>query len=243
MSFINNDYITFTGREMKAIAKFCGLRGTIFITKDAMYAFDGNRSSAMRIKYHETYVVTHNPCDTDSDKPSVETVRVDAFDSFKSVYMIQYVPPFAKVKVGDTVQFTKDGKVLVNYGPSDIKIFDVGMEDKYEKMFKYVDNAVDDPVECNNENMSVQCLALINIAGIVDGFKINDDKAVHLAFIDPSNGKKTTGDGQYKFVKTPALMAKMEPTMFGGNKANGKRQYMDIDIMYMGLVLKSKAED
>ena len=91
--------------------------------------------------------------------------------------------------------------------------------------------------------MSIQCLALMNIASIVDGFKINDDKAVHLAFIDSSHGKKTTGDGQYKFVKTPALMAKMAPTMFGGNKANGKRQYMDIDIMYMGLAFENKAED
>lgn len=243
MSFINNDSVTFTGREMKAIAKFCGLRGTIFITKDAMYAFDGNRSSAMRIKYHETYVVTHNPCDTDPDKPMVETVRVDAFEGFESVYMIQYVPPFAKLKVGDTVQFTKDGKVLVNSAPSEIHVFDIGGEDQYDKMFKYVDNGVDDPVECNNENMSVQCLALTNIASIVDGFKINDGKAVHLAFIDPSNGQKITGDGQYKFIKVPALMAKMAPTMFGGNKANGKRQYMDIDIMYMGLLFEDKAED
>lgn len=243
MSFINNDSVTFTGREMKAIAKFCGLRGTIFITKDAMYAFDGNRSSAMRIKYHETYVVTNNPCDTDPDKPRVETVRVNAFEGFESVYMIQYVPPFAKLKVGDTVQFTKDGKVLVNSAPSEIHVFDIGGEDQYDKMFKYVDNGVDDPVECNNENMSVQCLALMNIASIVDGFKINDDKAVHLAFIDPSNGQKITGDGQYKFIKVPALMAKMAPTMFGGNKANGKRQYMDIDIMYMGLLFEDKAED
>ena len=106
MSFINYYSITFTGREMKAIAKFCGLRGTIFITKDAMYAFDGKRSSAMRIKYHETYVVTNNPCDTDPDKPRVETVRVDAFDGFESVYMIQYVQPFAKLKVGDTTSFS-----------------------------------------------------------------------------------------------------------------------------------------
>lgn len=243
MSFINNDSITFTGREMKAVAKFCGLRGTIFITKNAMYAFDGNRSSAMRIKYHETYVVTHNPCDTDPDKPRVETVRVDAFEDFESVYMIQYVPPFAKLKVGDAVQFTKDGKVLVNSAPSDIRVFDIGGEDEYDKMFKSIDNAVDDPVECNNENMSVQCLALMNIASIVDGFKINDNKSAYLAFVDSSHGKKTTSDGQYKFIKTPALMVKMAPTMFGGTKANGKRQYMDIDILYMGLLLEDKVED
>lgn len=243
MSFINNQSVTFTGREMKAIAKFCGLRGTIFITKDAMYAFDGNRSSAMRIKYHETYVVTNNPCNIDPDKPRVETVRVDAFKSFESVYMIQYVPPFAKLKVGDAVQFTKDGKVLVNFASSDIRVFDIGGEVMYDKMFKYVDDAVDDPVECNNENMSVQCLALMNIASIVDGFKINDYKSAHIAFIDPSSGKKTTNNGQYKFIDTPALMVKMAPTMFGGTKANGKRQYMDIDIMYMGLTFENKAED
>ena len=110
-------------------------------------------------------------------------------------------------------------------------------------MFESIDNAVDEPVECNNENMSVQCLALMNIASIVDGFKINDNKSAYLAFVDSSHGKKTTSDGQYKFIKTPALMVKMAPTMFGGTKANGKRQYMDIDILYMGLLLEDKAED
>lgn len=241
MSFINNDSVTFTGREMKAVAKFCGLGGNVFITKNAMYAFDAKRACAMRIKYHETYVVTHNPCDTDPDKPKIETVRVDAFERFESAYLIQNVQPFEKLKVGDSVQFLNDGKVLVNSATSDIRTFAVNGE--YDGMFEYVDNAVDAPVECNNENMSVQCVALAKIAGIVDGFKINDDKSVYLAFIDPSSGKKITGDGQYKFIKTPALMVKMAPTMFGGTKANGKRQYMDIDIMYMGLLLEDKAED
>lgn len=240
MSFINNDYITFAGREMKAVAKFCGLGGMVFITKNAMYAFDAKRVCAMRIKYHETYVITHNPCDTDPDKPKVETVRVDAFENFESAYMIQDVKPLEKLKVGDSVQFFKDGKVLVNSTPSSIRTF---VADGESGMFEYVDNAVDTPVECNNENMSVQCIALTKIAGIVDGFKINDDKSAHLAFIDPSSGKKITGDGQYKFIKTPALMVKMAPTMFGGTKANGKRQYMDIDILYMGLLLEDKAED
>ena len=79
--------------------------------------------------------------------------------------------------------------------------------------------------------------------GIIAGFKINDDKNVNLAFIDPSSGKKTTNNGQYKFIDTPALMVKMAPTMFGGTKANGKRQYMDVDIMYMGLMFEDKAEN
>lgn len=243
MSFINTNNVTFTGREMKAVAKFCGLGGTVFITKNAMYAFDSKRVSAMRIKYHETYVVTHNPCDNGSDKPTIETVRVDAFENFESAYMIQDVKPFEKLKVGDTVQFFNDGKVLVNSDTSDVRTFVIDGEGKYDGMFKYVDKAVDTPAECNNEDMFVQCVALTKIAGIIDGFKINDDKNVNLAFIDPSSGKKTTNNGQYKFIDTPALMVKMAPTMFGGTKANGKRQYMDIDIMYMGLMFENKAEN
>ena len=157
--------------------------------------------------------------------------------------MIQDVKPFEKLKVGDTVQFFNDGKVLVNSDTSDVRTFVIDGEGKYEGMFKYVDKAVDTPVKCNNEDMFVQCVALTKIAGIIDGFKINDDKNVNLAFIDPSSGKKTTNNGQYKFIDTPALMVKMAPTMFGGTKANGKRQYMDIDIMYMGLMFEDKAEN
>jgi hypothetical protein len=237
MSFINNDSIAFTGREMKAVAKFCGLGGTVFITKTAMYAFDAKRARAMRIKYHETSVVTNNPFEANPEKPIVETVRVDAFERFESTYMIQNVQPFEKLKVGDSVQFLNDGKVRVNFAPSDIMTFDV--KNEHDAEFKYVDDAVDTPVECNNENMSVQCMVLAKVVGIIDGFKINDDKSAYIAFVDPASGRKVTGDGQYKFIKTPALMVKMAPTMFGGTKANGKRQYMDIDILCMGL----KVED
>ena len=229
MSFIGNDSYAFTGREMKAIAKFCGEGGRLITCGRNLYAMDKKSMCAIRIQYHEESSATY----INGTRTTLPKYMLD--DMQKDFLMIPAVLIPKTLKVGDVVRIHTDGKMSIN-GDFSAGCTADEPNDGWEackKSSEFLDRLFDGGELVTEPEMTINYEAMVKLGALMEGFKFHSAYGIDLSIIDTQfhNSKNTDGD----IVEHKCLRASIVDSSFGGTPSLGKRGTTRLDFVYMGI--------
>lgn len=225
MSFISFDSYAFTGREMKAIAKYCGAGGKLLAANNSLYAIQKGSSSALRIKYEETRWSTL----ADGTKTSCKAEAFDKMEGDCLCYDFLAADDLFSLKVSDVVRIDFSGVISVDgrtdkseMRPSDMK-----------PSLEWLDRLFDNPVYLNTPTMLLSPYSQSSLAGLLDGFKFHPNLTMEASLVDTGFHERANADGELR--ESPCLLVKASDSCFGGSSSLGKREHMSFDFVNMGM--------
>lgn len=225
MSFITFDSYVFTGREMKAIAKFCGAGGKLLAANDSLYAIQKDASSALRMRYEESKWSTT----VDGVKMCSEEVAFSKMEGDCLCYTFLAADELFSLKVSDTVRISFSGVISIDGKTHKAEMLPA----KMKKSTDWLDRLYDSPVQLNAPAMLLSPESQSSLAKLLDGFKLHSSLSMEVSFVDTGFHEKATQEGELK--ESPCLLVKASDSSFGGSSQLGKRDRMSLDFVHMGM--------
>lgn len=236
MGYIADNSVTLSGREAKAMAKFCGKKGYMLFGNGGIYLASANKAAVARIRLSETHKITGSDM-------AVKTQTVLACDNdFNRVVKAKGIDVLMKAKVDDAVVIytdadgTCDGKVI----PTDK--FDRHEEDGDDlhrdmcvKLIDSIDKYIDE-YSCDycGGFLPIAHSCFANFSSITEAFGFSDDCCVRVTGHDLREDKEEAKDADGNILCYPTVKLKCGQTAIGGLKRLGRRQAVDIEFLQIG---------
>lgn len=236
MGYINDDNVIFSGREAKAMAKFCGKKGYMLFGNGGIYLASADKTAVVRIRFSETRK------STGSDM-AVKTQTVMACDDgFNRVVKAKGIDILMKAKVDDKVVIytgadgTCDGKEI----PTDK--FDRHEEDGDDmhrdmcvKLIESIDQYLDE-YSCDycGGFLPIARSCFSNFSSIIEAFGFTDDCCIRVTGHDLREDKEEAKDEDGNILCYPTIKFKCGQTAIGGLKRYGRREAVDIEFLQIG---------
>ena len=225
MGFNSYDSYAFTGREMKAIATFCGAGGKLFTANDSLYAIQKGSSTALRVKYTESNWSTA----VDGTKTRSEEVAFSKMEGDCLCYTFLAADTLFSLKVSDTVRISFSGVISIDGQTYKAEMSPSNMKSSLD----WLDRLYDSPVQLNTPAMCLSPGSQSSLAKLLDGFKLHTNLSMEVSFVDTGFHEKVNQDGELR--ESPCLLVKTSDSSFGGSSKLGKRERMSFDFVHMGM--------
>ena len=225
MGFNSYDSYIFTGREMKAIAAFCGAGGKLLAANNSLYAIQKGSSTALRVKYAESKWSTA----VDGTKTRSEDIAFSRMERDCLCYTFLAADTLFSLKVSDTVRIDLSGVISI-----DGQTYKAEMRpSKMKPSLDWLDRLYDNPVQLNTPAMLLSPESQLSLAKLLDGFKLHTNLSMEISFVDTGFHEKANQDGELR--ESPCLLVKASDSNFGGSSKLGKRERMSFDFVHMGM--------
>lgn len=236
MGYISDDHIILSGREAKAMAKFCGKKGYMLFGNGGIYLASADKTAVVRIRLSETHKATGSDF-------AVKTQTVLACDNdFNRVVKAKGIDVLMKAKVDDEVIIYTgaDGTCGGKEVPTDK--FDRHEEDGDDlhrdmcvKLIDSIDQYLDE-YSCDycGGFLPIARNCFVNFSSITEAFGFTDECCVRVTGHDLREGKKEAVDENGNVGCYPTIKLKCGQTVIGGLKKRGRRQAVDIEFLQIG---------
>lgn len=238
MGYINDDNVQFSGREAKAMAKFCGKNGHVLCCNGGIYLLDEQRISIARIRLVETQGVAVY-ANGREDKVEVAACEND----FNRHVSAKGLAVMAKAKVGELVTVYNDKNGTCSGVEFETDPFNYGMpgssgkehEEKWRKIVDGIDSYLDGyTIDYCGGKIPLAASCFSKFYALLDGFGFTGKCEVDVTGHDLREHAEPTKNDKGEVICAPALKLSCHQSAIGGLRG-APHQHVSVEFLQIGL--------